>query len=174
MATPPPTDPPPSSDTTPVAPHHRGAPGEPYRLDGALGYWLNLTFNRLRQRTTEYLLSKGVNISPEAWALMVRLWEEDDRSQTELADASFRDRASVTRMIDILEREGYVTRAPDAADRRRHRILLTDEGRALEHTLVPEIIQFLDFAYEGVPVETQIEMRDALQVIYQNLERPLP
>src|SRR4051812_47208478 len=92
-------------------------------LDNALGFWLHLAQNRVRNEAD--LMMAPFGVGPEQWALLVRLWQKDDRSQSELAELTFRDRASVTRLIDGLERRGHVVRARDREDARSHRILLT-------------------------------------------------
>lgn len=48
-----------------------------------------------------------------------------------LADLLGTDSAGVTRLLDRLEAKGYLTRSPDASDRRAIQVALTDAGRAL-------------------------------------------
>lgn len=143
----------------------------PYILDEALGYWLNLTFNKLRARSIEVFQQAGYRITPEQWAVMTRLWIKDGVSQTELAQSTFKDKASVTRMIDALERQGYVKRAADEKDRRRYRVVLTARGRDLEGELVPTVRAFIASAYTGLSEAEQKAMVENLQQIYRNLDR---
>ncbi len=56
----------------------------------------------------------------------------------ELADAAGVSRATMTGLIDTLERDGLVTRAPDTVDRRMMLVRLTDKGRALLEEILPE------------------------------------
>lgn len=53
----------------------------------------------------------------------------DDVSQKELAHRAGLDTSSLVRILDILERDGQISRVPDEADRRSKRILLTGKGR---------------------------------------------
>ena len=59
-------------------------------------------------------------------------------SPAELADRTGVTRATMTGLIDTLERDGLVTRAPDAADRRMMEVCLTEKGRAILHEILPE------------------------------------
>ena len=86
---------------------------EPYNLDQAIGFWLHLAHNKARTEAERVMAPFGV--TPEQWAILVRLWQCDERSQTELANLTFRDKPSVTRLLDGLERAGYVVRGRDPA-----------------------------------------------------------
>ena len=59
-------------------------------------------------------------------------------SPAELADRTGVTRATMTGLIDTLERDGLVTRAPDAVDRRMMEVCLTDKGRAVLHEILPD------------------------------------
>jgi DNA-binding MarR family transcriptional regulator len=61
--------------------------------------------------------------------VLTRVYRRPGVSQTELADMLEIDRASAGRMIDRMERNGWVERRPDRADRRINRLHLTDEAR---------------------------------------------
>jgi DNA-binding MarR family transcriptional regulator len=59
-------------------------------------------------------------------------------SPAELADRTGVTRATMTGLIDTLERDGLVTRAPDTTDRRMMEVGLTDKGRGVLHEILPE------------------------------------
>lgn len=59
------------------------------------------------------------------------------RTPAELADAAGVTRATMTGLIDTLERDGYVRREPDPNDRRMMSVLLTARGERFMHELLP-------------------------------------
>lgn len=63
---------------------------------------------------------------------------ERPATPAELADAAQVTRATVTGILDSLEKDAYVRRVPDALDRRKVIIELTDAGRAFMQTLLPD------------------------------------
>ena len=75
---------------------------------------------------------KNLPITPDQFRVLTHLWQNEGCSQQELAVSSLRDRANVTRIIDILEREGIVERVDHETDRRIFKIQLTRRGRDLE------------------------------------------
>ncbi len=56
----------------------------------------------------------------------------------ELADAAGVSRATMTGLIDTLERDGLVTREPDTVDRRMMLVRLTAKGRDLLGEILPD------------------------------------
>lgn len=56
---------------------------------------------------------------------------ENSTSQTDLAARARVENQTMSRTLDRLEREGYITRERDSRDRRRHIITRTPEGAAV-------------------------------------------
>ena len=59
------------------------------------------------------------------------------RTPAELADAAGVTRATMTGLIDTLERDGFVRREPDPEDRRMHSIVLTPKAEDRLRELLP-------------------------------------
>jgi DNA-binding MarR family transcriptional regulator len=59
------------------------------------------------------------------------------RAPAELADAAGVTRATMTGLIDTLERDGFVKREPDPADRRMMSIKVTPKGVEFLHNFLP-------------------------------------
>jgi len=74
----------------------------------------------------------GLEISPEQWTVLIFLWEKDGVTQQELCNATFKDKPSMTRLIDNMERQHLVVRISDKKDRRTNLIHLTRTGKELE------------------------------------------
>ncbi len=75
------------------------------------------------------------DLTPQQFALLAFLWQEDGLSQAELSGKSQIDRTTMGGLIDRLEAEGLVTRLPHPDDRRAYRICLTSAGKRLETEL---------------------------------------
>lgn len=83
-----------------------------------------------RRALSQALASEGLS-DATALPLSVLHREGDGMRQNELADSLGLEGTSVVRVLDSLERDGYVRRQEDKRDRRAKRIFLTPEGRAL-------------------------------------------
>jgi DNA-binding MarR family transcriptional regulator len=63
------------------------------------------------------------------------------RTPAELADLTGVSRATMTGLIDTLERDGLVTRKPDPVDRRMMSVHLTPRGHQTLHEVLPGAFQ---------------------------------
>src|SRR5436190_135028 len=81
-------------------------------------------------RALEADLIAGPRLSLATYDVLVQLAEAPERRlrMTELADAVLLSRSGVTRLVDRLEREGLVVRAPVAEDGRGVSATLTERG----------------------------------------------
>jgi len=84
------------------------------------------------RRLQRNLKEAGLNITSEQWSIMYNLWVEEGLTQQELAVRTFRDKPSVTRLINNLERVNLVIRVNDKNDRRSNLIYLTKIGRKMK------------------------------------------
>ena len=113
----------------------------------------------------------GVNLTIEQWSVLYHLWKNDGMSQQELCSATFRDKPSITRLVDNLEKLALVKRVPDARDRRINKVFLTKNAQALEEQSMQLAEETLNDALAGVSQE-QIEVcKEVLQKVYDNLNQ---
>ncbi|ANG98732.1 hypothetical protein A8A54_19185 [Brucella pseudogrignonensis] len=83
-----------------------------------------------RRAISQALTCEGLS-DATALPLSVLYRRGEGMRQNELADSLGLEGTSVVRVLDSLERGGYVRREEDKDDRRAKQILLTDDGRAL-------------------------------------------
>jgi DNA-binding MarR family transcriptional regulator len=112
----------------------------------------------------------GLNLTIEQWSVLYHLWKEDGISQQELCNSTFRDKPSITRLVDNLEKLNLVKRSPSRNDRRMNMILLTEEARKLQEQSMELANQTLNEALEHVPVDKIDICKEVLQIVYDNLK----
>ncbi|QQS13377.1 MAG: MarR family transcriptional regulator [Rhodospirillales bacterium] len=95
--------------------------------DGYIGYLLSDVARLIR--TVFDRRVRDIGLTRAQWLVLSRLYRRPGSSQTELADMLEVDRASAGRMIDRMEKGGWVERRADAGDRRIRRLHLTAEAR---------------------------------------------
>jgi DNA-binding MarR family transcriptional regulator len=66
------------------------------------------------------------------WGILRHLWAQEGRSQVELQSLLTLEAATITGLLQRMERDGLVYRQVDPADKRMQRVFLTADGRALE------------------------------------------
>jgi DNA-binding MarR family transcriptional regulator len=96
-----------------------------------------------------------VGLTPAQYGVLHLLWEQDGRPFKDFAEALLCSRATITGIVDTLERKGLVTRVPNPADRRSFLATLTDQGRGLQHS-TPNLNRTYDKCCSGLtPLEFQ-------------------
>jgi MarR family transcriptional regulator, organic hydroperoxide resistance regulator len=111
--------------------------GNRVRLERALPFVIHACYQQLRSLTYKEFLQHGLELTPEQWIVLVQLWEEDGQSQTALSECTLRDKPTMSRILDTMEKTGLVTRQADAKDARTKRVLLTGTAQKLRPKLVP-------------------------------------
>lgn len=112
----------------------------------------------------------GIEVTIEQWSVLYQLWKMDGMSQQQLSDATFRDKPSITRLVDNMEKNKLVRRVGSKTDRRIKLIRLTAEGKRLEEKSMAIANKTLNEALEGV-LKNKIEVaREVLQIVYDNLK----
>lgn len=125
------------------------------------------SFNRVLNRNFKL---NEIELTKEQWSILAILWEKDGCSQQYLAEKSFRDRPSVTRLLDTMEREELVVRRPDANDRRLNLIFLTEKGKQMQKKVMEVVNNTVGEAIEGISPQEIKVVKETFQKIYKNLE----
>jgi DNA-binding MarR family transcriptional regulator len=111
----------------------------------------------------------GLEITIEQWSVLYHLWKQDGLSQQELCVRTFRDKPSITRLIDNLEKQKLVKRMPSKEDRRINLVCLTEPAKLLQDKTIELANQTMDEALIGVN-KNEIEIvKQVFQKVYDNL-----
>jgi DNA-binding MarR family transcriptional regulator len=111
-----------------------------------------------------------IALTKEQWTILGVLWQNDGCSQQTLADKTYRDKPSITRLIDNLEKENLVERRPDANDRRLNLIFLTPKGLEIEKEVIEIVNQTINDAIKGIKTQDLKIIIDTFLQIHDNLE----
>ena len=123
----------------------------------------------IARRLQKKLNASGLNLTIEQWSILYHLWKQDGQSQQELCHATFRDKPSITRLVDNLEKLALVKRTGDERDRRINKIYLTKTAQKLQEQTMQLAEETLNEALEGVPSDQVNLCKQVLQRVYDNL-----
>ena len=123
----------------------------------------------IARRLQRKINTAGLNLTIEQWSVLYHLWKEDGRSQQELCNATFRDKPSITRLIDNLEKLNLVKRVADEKDRRINKVYLTRQAQKIQEDTLQLAEETLNEALEGVAPEHIELCKTVLQKVYDNL-----
>jgi DNA-binding MarR family transcriptional regulator len=122
------------------------------------------------RRLQKNFRAAALEITIEQWSVLYHLWKEDCLSQQELCNLTFRDKPSITRLIDNLEKQKLVKRISSAEDKRINLVCLTEGAKELQDTTLRIANETMDEALVGV-TRDEIEMvKTVLQKVYDTLK----
>ena len=135
-----------------------------------IAVYVNILNSRIKKCFFDKLQENGINITPEQYLVLDILWEKQSLSQQNIADIIQKDKNSVTKIIDSLEKKNRVKRVVDKHDRRINKIELTDEAVALEKTTTDVAIKFMNDVVEGIDKQELDNFVKVMLQMKENLE----
>jgi DNA-binding MarR family transcriptional regulator len=137
-----------------------------YDIENSLGMLLDWASQFMRLALNHKFAAAGHEATSEQWKILITLWAEDGLTQKQIAERSHKNKVSVVKLIDGLERRGLVNRLPDPGDRRSNRIFLTPKGKSVQEELIALAQQNRDQAANGIdPAELTICINVLKQII---------
>jgi DNA-binding MarR family transcriptional regulator len=108
------------------------------------------------------------NIGSGQFSFLMALYREDGVHQEDLAQSIKIDKATCTRAVKKLVKEGYITRKRDPEDKRAYRIFLTEKGKTMEPVLKHISETWKTILLTGFTEEEKGLVMDFLKRIVQN------
>ena len=139
-------------------------------LEQNIWFLLYRTGLRMKLELQRLFQDAGYPITTNHWAVLHVIYEQGDLSQIELARALHKNKANVTRILDVIEKQGFIVRKIDISDRRKYLISLTGEAKAAMEKLVPIAASFKKKCLEGQTDMDLKRMVATLDLIFGNLD----
>ena len=136
-------------------------------LNKKVGVFLNLVHCRFKLYLSLFFQKHGYDITPEQFLVLDALWDFGVQSQQEIADKLMKDKNSVTKLIDALEKKGYVKREAYKQDRRQNLIHITDEGLSIKEGVTKVAIKATDQIIKEI---TKEDMDIFLKVLFKMMD----
>lgn len=133
-------------------------------LNGKVSAAIN---RKLHKNFTE----NGLHITPEQWTILIYLSEQDGVTQQQLCVATYKDKPSMTRLIDAMERSNLVVRLTNPLDRRSNTVHLTRTGRELKERAQKIALRTLKESLRGLGLEDLRVSQEVLRRIFDNTTR---
>ena len=143
--------------------------GNRVALQRALPFLIHACYQQLRSVTYKEFLGHGLELTPEQWIVLVQLWQKDGQSQSALSELTLRDRPTMSRILDTMEKGGLVQRVVDAQDARSRKVMLTRSGKALQDKLVPVAKQLVTRLERGIGESDLETTHRTLSRMFENL-----
>ncbi len=142
---------------------------ENLNLNNVVNFLMEQTVRQIRnygQRQLD-LLESGITV--DQWVLLKIIEEHGQISQVDIAQEALKDTASITRILDLLQKKGLIQRIDDDFDRRKYLISLTADGKDFFNRMLPQISQIRDQVVKGLSKEEIQALKAKLNKIRRNL-----
>ena len=117
----------------------------------------------------EFLQVFNEELTADYWFILSILWNDDNISHGLLAEKVSRDKASLSRTLDLMEEKGLIKRVAAEDDKRGSRIALTRKSREMKEKATQTAIDFTQNELKGLsPIEVK-ELARMLNHIFSNL-----
>ena len=113
--------------------------------------------------------NSGLDISMDQWIVLGPIWENEGLSHKEISEYCLKDKTSVTKIIDTLEKKNLVVRVSDQLDHRVKRVVLSNKGKELFLQAIPIMELTRDQLRDGITEQDIESLRSVLTKIYNNL-----
>lgn len=134
------------------------------------GFIIECTQKRMKQYFQRLLKEAETDITVDQWIILQELGKEDGLSQLEIAQRTYKDAPTVTRILDILVHKDLIERAANATDRRKFNIQLTKFGNKKIKEVKPVLRAFRTKAWNGLSDNEVKKLTKVLNTIFTNLE----
>lgn len=135
-----------------------------------IAVYINIVNCSLIKYFAKELTRNGINLTPEQYLVMDILWDAEVMSQQAIADIIQKDKNSVTKFIDSLEKKGLVYRQVNKTDRRVNNIVVSEEGMKLKARTTEVAIGMMRNVLKDIKEEDLMALDKVMNQIKENID----
>ena len=136
-----------------------------------IAVYINIVNCSLIKYFAKELSRNDINLTPEQYLVMDILWDAEVLSQQAIADIIQKDKNSVTKFIDSLEKKGLVYRQVNKKDRRVNNIVVSEEGMKLKARTTEVAIGMMRNVLKDIKEEDLIALDNVMNQIKDNIDK---
>lgn len=140
-----------------------------YKLENVVNHRISMLAVLMKRQVYQLIAANNLKITPDQWVVMYYLWQENGLSVGEIARRSKKDFANVTRIVDKLERTGYVNKLKSKEDGRISRVFIQPKADEIKSDIQDCWKQASDIALAGVSPAEQEQLMEILIKIENNI-----
>ena len=135
-----------------------------------IAVYINIVNCSLIKYFAKELSRNDINLTPEQYLVMDILWDAEVMSQQAIADIIQKDKNSVTKFIDSLEKKGLVYRQVNKTDRRVNNIVVSEEGMKLKAKTTEVAIGMMRNVLKDIKEEDLMALDKVMNQIKENID----
>lgn len=139
------------------------------RLEDNIFYTLEKSVKSYRQFVQRNLDKAGYDITLDQWLILKTINDDPGSTQQQIAKKVFKDIASVTRIVELLVKKGFLEREFLPTDRRRQQLIVTKSAKSLLQNVHGISMSNRNSALSGIDSAAIENLQSTLQSIIKNV-----
>lgn len=139
-------------------------------LKKRIGSLIYITGTLIRGFSTQTFAEKNFGLTPDQYVILYLLLENDEIvCQRQLAEIMFKDRANISRIIDIMHKNGLVEKIPDSNGRKIYKLVVTEKGKELKEKVFQTDIYLRGEITKGISAKDLAVTFNTLEKMNMNI-----
>lgn len=140
-----------------------------FKLEESVNHRIAALAGLLRRQVFRIIAENNLEITPDQWVVMYCLWQENELSVGEISKRTKKDFANITRIVDKLEKRGYVNKVKSKKDSRSTIIHILPKADNNKEKLQNIWKESTDLAMRGISEKEQQEFITIIEKIENNI-----
>ena len=120
-------------------------------LKGRIGSLIYITGTLVRGLSSQTFTEKNFELTPDQYVILNLLLENEEiMCQRQLAEITFKDRANISRIIDILHQKGFIEKIPDSNGRKIYKLIVTQKGKDARDKILSTDIELINIITNNI------------------------
>lgn len=138
------------------------------KLDNQINHRIAILSGLLKRQIYRIIADQGIEITPEQWVILSYLWEKNGLSIGELVTKSRKDFANVTRIIEKLQKQGYIVKRKSEKDNRSYLVFYTEKAQQIKSEVEKCQQKSLDISLKNISESEQELLLKIIEVMEKN------
>ena len=141
-----------------------------FDFKSSLGPQIGRTMKLIEHRIEEVLAQNNIDLSRMQFIILKTIEKNKGICQNELAYFCNRNKSSLTRMIDILLKKGYISKRTSNEDKRKNAVYVSEQGLLIMDKATPHFEQIALLVELGLSEEEIGRTNEILTKIQNNVK----
>ena len=137
-----------------------------YNFNESIGFIIVKSGRLIENKMRINFDKANLNITPQQWSVLTHLWSNEGVTQQKLADVFSKDKTSITRLLNNMEKADLIKRERVTKDKRNKKIYVTDRSKLLKEESIKIAEKTLIELLTGIdPKELKLTKKVLKQIV---------
>lgn len=140
-----------------------------FKLEDSVNHRIATLAVLLKRQVFRIIAENNLGITPEQWVVLYSLWQENELSVGEISSRTKKDFANTTRIVNKLEKLGFISKVKNTKDSRSTNIHILPKADEIKDKLQSCWKTSTNLAMKGITESEQQELLKIIEKIENNI-----